>query len=324
MARSKKGAKRPNQPKGSQKKQVRAVVPRALRASIDRQAMAYAELLKDPCSGPLVHSTYAGAGGSLITRFEFDFIANTGATETASFGYFCPGFVVNNATFNSVGFTPAATPLTNDGVTATCLNTLVAQQPGYSFLYSNAAVHRSVAACIQISWPGTEYNRGGIMAVGQTTLNQFAAGTVSAAQLRTLATHVERTPDGVIEIKMVPNDESENWLSPIWGTAPEGGMQDLPTLFWSAAGLTAGTGVRVRMVNVVEWKPKSNTGMMINSASQVANVSTNTTQNVLKYMYQFGEWAINSPTIQRVGKQLGNRLISGVAAGARNGFLLGI
>jgi hypothetical protein len=272
----------------------------------------------------LVHSTYAGAGGSLLTRFEYDTIVNTGATETASFGYFCPGFVTNNPTFNGFGFSNPAAPLVTDNTAATCVNNLTGQQPGSNFLVANASVFRSVSACIQISWPGTELNRGGIMAVGQTSLGQFAGVACTASQLRTLATHVERTPDGVIELKMVPNAESENWISPSWASAPEGSMQDLPALFWSASGLTAGTGVRVRLVTVVEWKPKQATGMMINNASQVANVSSNTTQNVLKYMYQFGEWAVSSPTIQRAARNAANRLVSGIAGAANGAFLLGI
>lgn len=299
-------------------------VPRSVRTALDRQAMEYAALLANPCSGPLVHSTFAGSGGSLITRFEYDTIVNTGANETASFGYFCPGFTVNSSSFNSFGFSNPAAPLLTDTTAATTINNLATQQPAFSFLNANAAAYRSVAACIQVSWPGTELARGGIIGVGQSTLTQFAGVALTAAQLRTMASHVERTPDGVIELKMVPNAESENWMNPTWALAPEGSMQDLPALFWSASGLSPGVGLRVRLVTVVEWKPKVNTGMMINSAATVANVSSHTTQNVLKYMHQLGEWAVNSPTIRRAADYGFRKLVSGISVGARSSLLLGV
>jgi len=300
-------------------------VPRKLTVlrglQLDRQAVEYAQLLKDPCNGPLVHSTFAGSGGSLITRFEYDFIANTGATETCSMGYFAPNFIVNSNTFNSLGFAPAATPLTSDGVTAQLGNNLAGQQPGQAFLLANASAYRAISACIQVSWPGTELNRGGIIGLGQSTLGQFTSTLTAPSYLRALSSHVERTPDGVLEIRMVPNQQSESWLGPGWGSAPEGGMQDMPALFWTAAGLTAGVGLRVRCVVVVEWKPKQAIGMMVNNADQVANVSSNTTNNVLKYMYRFGEWAVSSPTVQRVARQGADRLLSGIAGYASRAML---
>jgi len=209
----------------------------------------YASLLSNPCRGPLVHAPGSHEGGQ-ISRFETDQIIGNGATDTCGAILWSPGAI--NATTNS-GLLDFVT--TGDSVSLTMGSRTYA--PGYTFLQTNASSYRCLAACLQIYWPGTELNRAGIVSGAQANYGFIdpLGPSTTVANLRGVSPVVERMPTDYFEIKWAPNAADNLFRTPGGSAAnrPEDGHASL-LVMW--AGLPVATGVRVRMVVVVEWRPK--------------------------------------------------------------------
>lgn len=269
----------------------------ARQGGLDAYAAAYARLLRDPCNGPLSAGCYPGAGGGIVSRFEVDFIQGTGAGETGAAGFFTPGYF--NVASGQVGGCVQVNNgiLTNDTSTVSFTNS--GSVPGLAFLQATAKSYRCVAACLQVSWPGSELNRQGVVGLGQTVLSEALSGAVNnTSVLRTLASHVGRMPADVMEIALRPTTANERWIDPtisytlaqaqsIWG--------DSPSLFWTAAGMTATIGLRVRLVTVVEWIPQLGSG--INGSVPRAPATRYTLEDVLRFV----ETAAEKPWVRAVG-----------------------
>lgn len=278
------------------------------RSQLDVFARDYAALVADPCGARLVEGVYPGGGGGLVSRFESDFVAASGGTDQAFAVAFAPGF--NSELAGLVGGmvqTPSIPLVADTSVISFTNNFGIA--PGFAFLANNAKAFRSVSACLQISWPGSELTRQGIVGLGQATLSNTLGGTVSTASLRTLSTHVGRMPDDVIEIVLRPTEASQRWCDPtlsptlavvqeVWG--------DSPLLFATIAGIPPNVGVRVRLVNIVEWLPASNTGVA--GLTAMAPRSRNTLTDVLHYL----EGAMNNKWVRKVGMAALNYATGGV------------
>lgn len=266
---------------------------------LDVAGRAWARLLRDPCNAAMAHPCYTGGGTGYLLRFEWDSVINNSGTDTGAAAYFAPGYYSNctvdatNFGFGGIGLN--SVPITSGSQSLTLISSGVpARQPGYDFLVGAASQFRSVAACIQVTYPGSEQSRAGIVALGQTTL-RAARSPVSLDGLRTTATNVSRMVDGTLELRMVPNEASALWCTPGDGPDAPGlvAMDDTPALFVSVAGIPVSTGVRVRFVNVVEWIPKIN-GVNTPNA-EVPPTSRNTTTEVLQALYKAGSWAYTIP-----------------------------
>lgn len=293
--------RKPKNNRRSQKKQQPQPSARrklASRAALDANARRYASLIADPCKGPLVEGVYPGAGGGVVSRFESDFLLAYGGTETATAVFFTPGFNSELVGGNGGGMllTPT-TAITSDSGTIAFQNS-TGFAPGYTWLANNAKAFRSVAACIQVSWPGTELTRQGIVGLGQTTLSNCLGGTQNAGNLRVLANSVARMPDDTLELVLRPTEASQRWCDPtlsptlavvqeVWG--------DAPSLFLTASGFAGGTGIRVRVVNVVEWLPATATG--IAGSVPRAPASNNTLTDVLHFL----DTAMGNKWVRRAG-----------------------
>lgn len=278
------------------------------RRQLDTYARDYAALVADPCGARLVEGVYPGGGGGIVSRFESDFIMANGATDTGACVAFTPGF--NSELAGLVGGmmqTPTI-PLTTDVQVISFTNNFNSA-PGFTFLANNAKAFRSVSACLQISWPGSELNRQGIVGMGQTTLSNTLGGTVTTANLRVLSTHVGRMPEDVLEIVLRPTEASQRWCDPtlsptlavvqeVWG--------DSPCLFVTVAGIPANVGVRIRLVNIVEWIPASNTGVA--GTQPMATRSKNTFTEVLQYL----ESAMNNKWVRKAGLMALNYATGGI------------
>lgn len=295
--------KRTNKPRP-----VRSLV-RELRLGLDAQATAYARLLADPCDGSLTHSTFPGSSGTLISRFETDFVMGSEPTSVGTALFFTPGYMTENAL--SGGLMVPTTVLATDSGTIGFANSYTLQ-PGYTFLANNAKSFRSIAACMQVTWTGSELNRQGVVGVGQTNMANCMGGTQTLANLRVLASKVGRMPDTMAEIKLRPNDASyrfvDNTLSPTLATA-QSVYGDLPSLFVTVSGIPGSTGVRIRLVNVVEWMPATATGITNPDSSYYSGRST--TQDVMN-----ATKSVNWAHIGNMAYQVG-----GVAARFAGGFV---
>jgi hypothetical protein len=284
MAARKRGGKRTAQRKGAPK---RAPAPRMrVRSLLDADSRRYAALIADPCNAPLTHSTFPGAGGSIVSRFESDFLVANDIASTAFALYFTPGVfgTVAGAGLPGMVVTPNGV-LVADTTNITWTNNATLA-PGASFLNPTAKSFRSIAACLQIMWPGTELTRSGVVGVAQTTLDTaYSLNAENCANLRTLCSSVTRMPEEIMEIRLRPTDASFRFTDCNQSFASTTGtttFADQPSLLVTASGFPVSTGVRVRLVNVIEWVPNVSTGIVNPDASYYDG--TTTTQDVLRYI----------------------------------------
>lgn len=291
-------------------KMARIVSRKTARPSVgglDAAASDYMRLIKDPCNAKLCNTIWPGTSGSLVSRFESDFIL-WNDTSTSGVLAFVPG--ANALYYNG-------TVMTLD-TTASTIGSDPAKAPGNSFLTATASGVRAVACCLEISFPGTELNRSGIVALGQAPFSTFvpnvltAGGggnvTLTASNVRTLAQHTERMPQDRAEILFQPGPGDQNWYEFNTAQSASASIDDIADkncLFMSVSGLPATTGVRIRIVNVVEWMPKAAQGLV---ASVQPPPSKNTLNDVLRALPQSGgtNWFINAykkaaPYVRTIG-----------------------
>lgn len=287
-------------PKKTRKVKTKQIVrvPRPVgRAALDSAARQYAELIANPCGGKLTNTIWPGSSGGMVMRAETDNILFSGVTETAGVYVLCPGIVR--------GYTNNVS-LTSDTL-VTALGPAVGGVPGDTFLPQNAGSVRCVAACLQLSFPGSELDRSGIVSLGVVPLASLtnnittASGggntSVSAANIRTMCQHTERTPQNMAEVTwfpgagdMMPFQIGNPTLAN--NTAIDEASEK-NCLVATVAGLKAGVGLRVRTVCVYEWIPSTGKGFV---ATVEPPRSNNTLTDILRYLPETKgtNWFINA------------------------------
>jgi hypothetical protein len=318
------GSKKPQQ---QGVKPVKAVVRAAQRVSapvsLDKAAVEWAALLKDPCNARLVYPCYPnGTGSTVLMRLESDTIVANSATEVAAFGYFVPGLGLHLQN---------STPLTSDTLGSNTLS-ISALCPGATFLGTNVTSQRAVAACVQISYPGTELNRSGIVGMGvvpadlaRTSASSTIGGgafNASAASVRTACQHVERMPSTLVECKWFPGErDAESFDPQVFPSAEQGpGMVGRNAIAWSCSGFPVSTGIRVRTVVVYELS----FGTGGNVQGVVPPPSVANTSSILRALYNKDpQWYIDSAvkiakgvsatiSYARQGAKLAGQVMSGI------------
>jgi hypothetical protein len=257
-------------------------IPKSVGNGLDSVAAKYAQLLADPCTGPLVSGPFGDGTGGIVARYEQDVIVDAFATSAASVLVFCPSaltyhYSATALTSDTTGFFPIV-----PGNTANHAGLVAMQAQGGTF--------RVLSACLQTYYPGTELTRAGITGVGQAPLGAFggASGT-TAANMRSLANYVERTPEQSAEIVWRPSEFDLQWT--------QANNIDVITssnefrrsgLFSCSSGIPVSTGMRYRMVAVIEWVP----GVAFGQPSIIRTpTSNNTLTHVLNTLDKYGDWA---------------------------------
>lgn len=275
------------QPSGPGRTRVsqRARLSSRVMMGLDRAAADWAALLEDPCSAKLVYPCYpSGNGGTVLMRVEADSIYGGGATETAGFGAWVPGYGL---------FFGNSTPAPLD-TTSSLLGTNTNFQPGDTFLKTNCGSIRCVAACLQMSYPGSELSRAGVVGIGVAPADSFitnlptavgGANNASSAQVfRITCQHVQRMPQDVMECKWFPGETDQGAYSAVYPAATFAqGLAGRNAIVWSASGFPVSTGIRIRTVAVYEVSLISTL-----SSGQVQSVAPPTsafqTSHVLRYL----------------------------------------
>lgn len=278
MARSKSKVKRKTRATRVMSRNRTAVVART--GALDAYGRAYARLLMDPCNAPLTRGLGLSTGDSIIVRLESDAILFNGATFTAGVLVWTPG---------------SKTSFINSYATDTGGSAWVSNAAGIAggFLNSNSTSYKCLAACLQVSWPGSEQNRQGILGLGvvpssfQTRVSPATVGgqasTASAADVRSLAQFVGRIPSDTKEIvwRPGPNDDQDFDYSS-YNINPA----NLPSLcgnrnsiILSYSGGPVSTGIRVRTVAVYEYTPLDSSGFV---SSVQTSPSVNSPADVLR------------------------------------------
>jgi hypothetical protein len=277
---------------------------------LDEAATQWARLLNDPCNAPLAHGCFPTAMGGMLQRFEADFLVSTSGTSTAGAMLFSPGMVVASGATGqgSVLYLDSA----SDTTAFTSWSIANASQPGYNNVLNTSGV-RTIAACAQIMWPGSELNRSGVVGLGcvpATIITPNVGGSFSVSSLRTCCPMVVRMPESVAEVKWRPGELDEKYDNPNFGgTAANGDGRN--SLLITYSGIPVSTGVRIRLVVVYEMVFGSNQGTVINNTTPPGPQSKNTVNEIFHALDTAGNWAYQLATgpVGNLAWNLGSNLI---------------
>lgn len=283
-----------NAKKNGKVKAGKAIVLKPKVGGLDPQARAYARLLANPCSAPLAHPVYQGGEGGMLARYETSFTFAGSATDTAGLFIWAPGCI---SPTQGTGVYTAA-----NSSTATILSTggSGTYVPGLPALQSIASSARIVSACVQVMWPGTEFNRQGFVSCGQVSGALLKEGTTGAVlsvdNVRPLLTFGQRIPTDAAEIRFRPFSGDAAWTDPSVDDSVAATNGAIALAFY---GLPVSTGVRMRIVAVYEYTPKFSTSQAIPVASRTT--SGNTQNEVITSLDK------NDPNwYYKVGNNVGN------------------
>lgn len=264
-------------------------VIRQIRATgLDAGGAAYARLLADPCNAPLAHPTYSGSEGGYLLRADTFFTPGIAAGATSGIVMYTPGLLTDT----NLGL------LFADGPASGAFQTVVAGAtsaiPGHVFLNANASAARCVAACMKVSFPGSESARSGRVHYGQVTSGIIAlGGNYKPDDLAATVPHFQRTPADVIEIIWKPNDADQLFSRPNTPNANDSAKNNkAASLLFCFAGLPATTGMVVHMTAVYEWQPAQALGLAVPNLSK--SPSRNTLDEVVNYLISKGFGFIKS------------------------------
>lgn len=256
-------------------KQKKPVV-RVAGSVLDQAAKDYGRLLADPCYSRIVQPVYAGSGSGQLVRVESDFILGAEATSVGAAVIFTPGII--NASAGSCGVIIPTTVVASDSGTIAWTSSF-ARAPGVGMASIFGSV-RAVAACLQVQYVGAEQTRAGVVGLAQMSRGA-AAQLTTLADLRSVSERVVRTPDGILEIKLAPTADSETFNTVDGAGTGIPNEKNLPSLVVSVSGIPSSTGVRVRLVQVLEWTPKAGSG---GDANVTSSDSDNSLSQVLRRM----------------------------------------
>lgn len=286
-----------------QSRRIRVKSSMAIPKRIDQAGLAYARLLADPCSAPLVHPTYSGTEAGYLVRAESFATFGTGGTETSGAIGWTPGSI--GAEGNELVRIVAAS------ASAATQVDQVTGVPGKAFLQANASQYRCVAACLKVSFPGAESARAGRIHFGHTSGGYFkyaAATTYTVDQLAAGVPHYMRTPAEEIEIVWKPNDADQLFRDPAGPTAAQD-MERRAQILVAWAGLPAGVGITFRWTAVYEWQPKSanaGTGVGLSVPYLSKSPSGSSLDDVANYLIERG-----FKFVRYAGREVGASMASG-------------
>lgn len=303
-------AKRVKARKGKKVNRRKAMVQGAGAAALTEAESHYARLLADPCSAPLVHGLWPGSNGSVLQRFETDFIPSpNGAGDAATTAY---AFVYVPSTNTAFQLTTVAGGVAVLDGTAGVFKR-VASQEASPTVFANFGFTRSVACCAQVYWPGSESTRSGVVSMGiipaaaifktlWTTDGGSGANAVTAAQLRSNCVLTERMPQNKMEIKWFPGSGDafpfnyQHKEANASASIPDN-LQGRNAILIVASGFPPGVYPRIRVVNAIEWTGSTNltNGSVIAAMPEQRRGSVEKVLHFLAskhgswYLQQFGE-----------------------------------
>lgn len=256
---------------------------------LDAGGIAWAKLLKDPCNAPLAAPCYqGGAGTGTLVRLEADLSYTMDGTiiKNNFAALFTPGLV------NAVGgasLEDTALLVHNEANSATAGPwTAVNNGPGYATLSQYSTV-RPVAACLQLTYGGTELNRGGFVSFGTVPCEVGLAASHTLDQLAGCCSNNIRMPASMCEQKWRPGEHDQAFTNPNFNVSTDA-LSGRNSILMVIRGVPNGTNIRFRLVTVYEVVHAFNLGNVI-SLTTKPDHTNNTTQHVLSYLDRLGNWA---------------------------------
>jgi len=228
----------------------RGTIPRGL----DPAAVAHAQMLNDPCGADLKPTVYPGDRGYL-NRFVRNATLGTAVSETSFIYIVKPGNALGHQTGNASSSGSITIAFGNGNF------------PGDSFFSTNAAKQRCAAFCTSIR-PNAAPNT----ATGTIHFGIMPAAAVVNGSVKTADQLIQYTTESVsaaqalmapLDIKWVPGSFDDRYC-------PQGVTDDdsdRNVLIVVGVGFPAASGVQIRETAIVEWSPKTNLGVALDSTS---------------------------------------------------------
>ena len=248
------------------------------RRTLDSNALAYARLVADPCNAALVRPIYPGGDSGILVRSEAFTTFGTAAGASAGVFHWVPGYINASATqligMQSTG--PAVIQLTGP----------VAGTPGVSIIQSIASGVRCVAACMKVTYPGSESTRAGRIHYGITKASLVdSAIDVKADEVAQCLQHYSRTPADTIEMFWKPDAGDFEFTDPNEVASPViRDRKSALTVAW--AGLPEAVGLTFHLTAVYEFTPKIGQGLAHNALGKAQ--SRNSIDDVMDYLISSG------------------------------------
>jgi hypothetical protein len=168
---------------------------------------------------------------------------------------------------------------------------------------------------MQVFWAGSETSRAGYISYGNTTGAQIIiGGSYSADSISQVFPNVTRTPMDHLEIKLRPTTADMDWTQPSLPTL-QPDLNRKGAIGFTAKGLPAATGLRVRLVAVYEWQPLANQGLV--TPANARNTSSNTLDHVVNVLDRTGNWMVSAAHAANTVYNVGRRVQPIVSALAR-------
>lgn len=289
-------------------------------AGLNSSELAYARLLVDPCQAPLTHSLWPGSNGTMLQRFESDFLltlpgGTANATSSSAVYAWVPGASVMYY-LDTIAGNVAMTDATN-GVLK-----LTTGGPGENWFNNNGGAVRCLGACAQVFWAGSENARAGVVSFGVVPaptlfravrdVNGGSASTdfVSAAGVRSVCPFTMRMPQNKLEVKWFPGSgdavafNHQQRVANAQTAAPDMFMgRNALVLVVNTGGSTSVDNisrVRIRLVSAIEWSPHMGlqSGITVQAMPQPARGALDKVLSFLQgrdmqwYLRQAGEMAL--------------------------------
>lgn len=265
-----------NRRKTKQRTRKRVPNPRAADlAMLDAHAMAYVDMLSNPCHAPLAHPVFPGSdSGYLIRNSSMATIGNASGLKAGILNW-VPGAI-------NADDTELVVNATIEGGTGTAC-VVSRNSPGKNFLEQNTIGARCVAACLRVTYTGSEASRAGKIMYGPTTgAYAFPGQIITPGIFGTTLANSSRTPVDTVELIWVPGEADFAFSNP---TA----SSDVQRLD-SSAGLGVswvdqpdGVGINFHFTAVYEWKPRQNLATM-NPGIALRAKSRNTYDDVINWI----------------------------------------
>lgn len=213
-------------------------------SDVDVRVIGHTNMVLDPCHSTITQTAYRGQDGFVQRFAKTNTLSLT--TEQTFIYIFYPAY-------NSIYQAAVATPSTAIGPITYSL-----AGPGQPFLLANADAQRTVAACAEIDYTGTELNRQGLLYMGVVKASIFG-DAVTVDQITALVGHPVRVPDKTASVKWMPAPADEEY----WRTGagqPEA-FGDRNVMVIVGTGFTSAVAFQLTSTLIAEWQPSQGLGI---------------------------------------------------------------
>lgn len=249
----------------------------------------HVNLLLDPCGAELGPTAYRGRDG-FINRFNAFFSVGPDPTISCSVFIYHPRL---NRIYNR------GVALFNDDIgNINFYGGFSSAGPGAAYLTANADETRTISACVQAFYVGTELDRQGLVYRGVVPARALSNAVNTVGTLSQLLQKRERTGDHTMETKWVPGPGNENYERTDI-TVNEFGDDNCVVIL--ASGFAASKLLfSYRVVTNIEWLPAPAVGIMTPSPSTPDAPAG--LERVRSAVARFGDWWLEAAhTVSTVG-----------------------